>query len=168
MAWIRSTAVVVIAMLLLCSVAAVAVWRNGVPLNAEPGVWERLGRYLGSNTVSTAEYSNWPELRPPHYGEAPDRLLAIAVDSARSLGWEVRSVGTVDADGGGAVLIAVVTTPLLGFQDDVRVRMVAVGDGRTRLEFHSASRVGRADLGANLGHWLQFRHALESRIRPQT
>jgi len=168
MGWIRATAAaVLVGILLPCSLAALAVWRNGVPLNAEPGAWERLGRYLGGNTVSTAEGSSWPELRPPDYALGPDQLLTIAVDSARSLGWEVHSAGVAESDRTATVLIAVVTTPLLGFQDDVQVRMVPIGDGRTRLEFRSESRVGRADFGANLGHWLQFRHALGSRAEPR-
>ncbi len=43
---------------------------------------------------------------------------------------------------------AIARTPILGFRDDVVVRVRATSDG-TRIDVRSASRYGRHDLGTN-------------------
>ncbi|MFN2374308.1 MAG: DUF1499 domain-containing protein [Cyclonatronaceae bacterium] len=44
---------------------------------------------------------------------------------------------------------AVYKIPLLGFRDDVTVRVVPAGNGESVLFIRSASRVGHSDLGVN-------------------
>lgn len=46
------------------------------------------------------------------------------------------------------VIEAVARTPIMGFRDDVVIRITPVGQG-TRVDMRSASRFGNHDLGAN-------------------
>ena len=53
--------------------------------------------------------------------------------------------GTAPRDG---LIEAIARTPILGFRDDVAVRVRATHDG-ARIDVRSASRYGRHDLGTN-------------------
>jgi uncharacterized protein (DUF1499 family) len=56
-------------------------------------------------------------------------------------------------------------TALWRFVDDVSVRVSLDGDGMTRVDVVSQSRVGKADLGANARRIARFLHALDRHIR---
>lgn len=165
MQWVKTlTSVIIVIGLLTGSLIASALWRNAVPIFAEPGALERLSRYLGSNTVTTTTQSTWPELITPRYAAQRDTLVDLAVESLGQLGWDAVVVGETDGASETVTITAVVSTPLLGFNDDVEIRIRAIDAQTVQLEFTASSRVGRADFGANLGHWQRFRHALESRL----
>ena len=55
-------------------------------------------------------------------------------------------------------------TRLLRFVDDVVVRVSAASDGATLVDVASASRVGRADFGANGRRIARFLHGLRGRL----
>jgi hypothetical protein len=69
---------------------------------------------------------------------APQGGLPRAIDTRAGQGASVR-------DG---IIEAVARTPILGFRDDVVVRVRATADG-ARIDVRSASRYGRRDLGTN-------------------
>ncbi|NND67263.1 MAG: DUF1499 domain-containing protein [Halioglobus sp.] len=71
--------------------------------------------------------------------DAFDRAITVAND----LGWEIYFQ---DRDAG--VIEAVDTTAIMGFKDDVVIRVVA-GFSGTAIDLRSVSRVGLSDLGAN-------------------
>ena len=56
-------------------------------------------------------------------------------------------------------------TRLWGFTDDVTIRVSLDGDGMTRVDVVSQSRVGKADLGTNARRIARFLHALDRHIR---
>ncbi|HEX8246523.1 MAG TPA: DUF1499 domain-containing protein [Longimicrobium sp.] len=56
-------------------------------------------------------------------------------------------------------------TLLWRFTDDVTIRLSLDGDGMTRVDVVSQSRVGAADLGVNARRIARFLHALDRHLR---
>lgn len=131
--------------------AAGALLLNRLPWDQPPGAAARLVVYLGSNSAATDPASDFPELRPPRYDITPEALHAAAVQAVERLGWEVSA-----REEGELLLAAVIITPLLRFRDDVEIRAERGPAGGSLLTAHSASRVGRADFGANTRHLLDL------------
>lgn len=123
-----------------------AIALNRVPLWMEPGPLARLKVYLGRNAAVTRPDHVFPELRTPRLAASPDTVRACLLAQMRRLGWQEITVGK-----DGLALSAVVVTRLLGFRDDVAVRLEPV-EGGTLVNAQSQSRIGRADFGANLHH----------------
>jgi hypothetical protein len=124
-----------------------------VPLTAPPGPGSRLAAYLSRNQAETRDAHPFPELRTPAAGEAPATLVPRVRRAMEGLGWqEVR----VD----GHRIRAVAVTPLLGFRDDIEVEVRPGADGGSLVRIRAASRVGKADFGANLRHVLDLLDAL--------
>ena len=59
-------------------------------------------------------------------------------------------------------------TALWRFVDDVTIRVSLDGDGMTRVDVVSQSRVGGADLGVNARRIARFLHALDRHLRRRT
>ncbi len=112
-----------------------------------PGPGQRLVTYLTTNVAATDPESPFPELKPQTFSVAPAKLLNAVAAACQALGWRV--VALEPAQGS---LTAVVTSPLWRFKDDVQVQVRATAAGGSTLEVHSASRVGKGDLGANSRH----------------
>jgi len=137
-------------------VGGTLVW-NGVPIFAEPGPFSRLHRYLTSNVAETAPRHSFPELAVRCYEGTPENLYRALSAAVRDLDWQV-----VSTRPGAFGIDAVVTTPLLRFNDDVAAELRPADCG-SELWVRSASRVGRADFGANVGHVSKLVNAFESR-----
>jgi uncharacterized protein (DUF1499 family) len=75
---------------------------------------------------------------------AYDAALALVTKRKWAVG-DARAPGPGRRDG---VIEAVARTPIMGFRDDIVIRVVPLGQG-TRIDMRSASRVGTHDLGAN-------------------
>ena len=133
---------------------------NQVPFMAPPGPAERLHIYLSQNRIVTAESAMLPELRLPRYEVHPQVALEAATAAVADLGWDLISV-----DGAEFRIHAVATTRWLRFQDDFHLQIHSEEPGLSVLHAVSQSRVGQADLGANLRHWLNFRHRFEQQLR---
>jgi uncharacterized protein (DUF1499 family) len=129
------------------ALAAGALWLNRVPLFAAPGFLPRLHAYLGSNSVRLDTASAYPELRGVEIDGDAGTVLRRVKEACRSLGWEIAEV-----DEDTYTVHAVVTTSLLHFKDDIRIRLEPLDRGRVRLAARSDSRVGRGDFGANTRH----------------
>jgi uncharacterized protein (DUF1499 family) len=78
-----------------------------------------------------------------------DKALAVAAE----LGWEV-----YHQDLNAGVIEAVDTTAIMGFKDDVVIRLRTNAEG-TLLDLRSVSRVGIGDIGANAKRIRNFRQA---------
>ena len=152
--WTGAVVLGVAALALILGMGALAM--NRVPLTETPGLGARLGTYLTQNHAQTREAHPFPELRPPHLEDAPADAVDRVRGAMQELGWESVRVA-------GMRITAEVVTPLLGFRDDVRVEVQPTEYGGTRIHIRSASRVGRADFGANLSHILELIAALEAR-----
>jgi len=157
----RLIKIILLLVLLAAAGAAGVILRNGVPVAAPPGWLTRLVVYLSRNEAKTAPDASFPELRPAHYAQAPDKMFEHAHEVVLGLGWRVISL-----DRGTHRLHAVVTTPLLHFKDDFHVTIESDRAGST-LTLLSRSRIGRADYGTNLSHILAFKNAFERKFPPR-
>ena len=72
--------------------------------------------------------------------------IALALVTKRK--WHVVDARPPAAGRRDAVIEAVARTPIMGFRDDVVIRVSATGDG-ARVDMRSASRYGLHDFGAN-------------------
>jgi uncharacterized protein (DUF1499 family) len=91
----------------------------------------------------TAQLEAYPDLATLRSNASVADTFNLAIASAEALDWEVYHS---DADAG--VIEAAETTAIMGFKDDIVIRITAV-EGQTLVDLRSVSRVGRGDLGAN-------------------
>lgn len=147
---------IILLLLLLLGLAIGALWRSGAPLSDPPGTMERLRVYLTTNVAETSAHSDYQELRERHYRMPPDEMQQRVRQAMETLGWEVNSSNPQQG-----IVRATVTTDLLGFTDDLTVTIHPRPGNGSRLAIRSASRVGKADFGANIGHILAFVDTLE-------
>jgi hypothetical protein len=151
-AWVWWSAVGLVALAVLLSASALLL--NRVPLWVPPGPMTRLAVYLGRNQVHTGDDPAFPELRTPVSPLSPDETLVRVAEAMDRLGWK-------EIHTNGPAVQGVAVTPLLGFCDDVTAVVEPDGAGGSRLTLRSASRIGRADFGANLRHVLDLMDALD-------
>ena len=110
-------------------------------------------RPRGSNdypgaAVARAQRAAYPDIAPLQVN-APAKLaydIALALVTKRK--WHVVDARPLAAGRREAVIEAVARTPIMGFRDDVVIRVSAAGDG-ARVDIRSASRYGLHDFGAN-------------------
>lgn len=118
---------------------------------SDPPVFEAVLALRGPDTnplardadTDTAQRAGYPELRTIESALAPEAAFAKALNTARSLGWQIHAT---DAQRG--MLEASETTFWFGFIDDIAIRVRPYNAG-SRIDLRSVSRVGRGDLGAN-------------------
>lgn len=115
--------------------------------------------YAGRNMQYPEEFvpivaEHYPDLASIRIDADVDRVYARALETARSLGWEI--VGENQSDG---LIFAKEETSLFRFVDDVIVRVMPSGMG-SRVDVRSKSRDGRGDLGANAARIRRFLEAL--------
>jgi uncharacterized protein (DUF1499 family) len=121
----------------------------------------RITRALTRNRAHTDPDSPDPRLRGREYAVPFAQVWDAALHLAGSLrGWTV-----VEADSRSGEISAEARTLLWRFVDDVWVRVSLDEVGLTRVDLTSASRVGKADLGANARRIAHFLHALDRQLR---
>jgi uncharacterized protein (DUF1499 family) len=99
-------------------------------------------------TVARAQREAYPDIAPLQVN-APAKLaydITLALVTKRK--WHVVDARPLAAGRREAVIEAVARTPIMGFRDDVVIRVSAVSDG-ARVDVRSASRYGLYDFGAN-------------------
>lgn len=116
---------------------------------------------LTRNVAETRPDATDPRLRGRAYPIPFARVWEAAVETALATrGWVLTGsnagAGTIDAEA---------RTLLWRFVDDVAIRISLDDKGLTRVDVRSASRVGKADLGANARRIARFLHALDRRLR---
>ena len=117
-------------------------------------------RDLTTNEAHTQAGAADPELRPLSTDRDLDRARADVREVGAGLpGWTLE---TVDAAKDRIVMHFVRKTPLLGFADDIEVRIKDHGKTRT-LTASSSSRVGKGDLGQNPRNLKELLGALRER-----
>lgn len=90
-----------------------------------------------------AQLAAYPELATIKTGTSIESAFYRAGAIARELGWEVYR-----EDLNAGFIEAVDTTAIMGFKDDIVIRLRTNADG-TLVDLRSVSRVGVSDLGAN-------------------
>lgn len=99
----------------------------------------------------------YPDIQPLAVNLPPAAAFNAARAAAEQMGWEV--VAAEKADGR---IEATATTTVMGFKDDIVIRVRDAGDGSI-VDVRSVSRVGQSDLGANAARIRSYLAALEKR-----
>jgi len=110
-------------------------------------------RPRGSNdypgaAVARAQRTAYPDIAPLQVNAPVKLAYDIALTLVNKRKWNVVDARPPAAGRREAVIEAVARTPIMGFRDDVVIRVSATGDG-TRVDMRSASRYGRHDFGTN-------------------
>ncbi|HZN33281.1 MAG TPA: DUF1499 domain-containing protein [Pirellulaceae bacterium] len=123
---------------------------------------EDWSRDLTTNSAETTSDAADERLRPIETALPPTELARHVESAVTSLkNWrQVERKGS----GGNIEFHLLRTTPVLGFQDDIRVRIEPAGGG-ARLTAQSRSRVGKGDLGQNPRNLRELLDAVRSRLR---
>ena len=88
--------------------------------------------------------AGYPDLQPLRLSDPPAAVFAKALELAKS----TERWTDIHASEDTGLIEAVASTPIIGFRDDIVIRIQADGDG-TRVDIRSRSRVGKHDFGAN-------------------
>lgn len=116
-------------------------------------------RALTANRAWTDPESNDPRLRGRTYGIPFAAVWSAALAEIAASGWTV-----LEADPVAGEVHAEAHTRLWKFTDDVWIRLSLDGDGQTRVDMVSASRVGRGDLGTNARRIARFLRGVDRRL----
>lgn len=153
------TKIILLVLALLCIPLVLVVGafiQNGLPWNDPPGIFERLHQYATTNVAETTAESTYPELVLREYDLPTEDLFKLLQTSVNQLGWEITGHGDESYS-----ILAVVTTPLRGYKDDVLIRLLPISENRNHLYIRSSSREGHGDLGTNTRHILDLYQQLE-------
>ena len=160
------TNIVLLVLILLCiplGLVMGAFIQNDLPWNDPPGVFKRLQQYTTTNVAETSAESIYPELILRIYDLPAEGLFNMLQASVNQLGWEI--TGHRDEK---YTILAVVTTPLRGYKDDVLIRLLPLSENRNQLYLRSSSREGHGDLGTNTRHILNLYQQLELQMVERT
>ena len=103
--------------------------------------------YAG-HSFAEAQSAAYPDLQPMLIERTVDDTFEIVRSSARRLRWEIIAEDLPGARGKPGTIEAVDRTMILGFKDDIAIR-VSGDKTRARVDVRSASRYGRHDFGRN-------------------
>ncbi len=117
------------------------------------------------NAVLQKQY--YPDVTGRRYQLSADGIAAQISALAAESGWSQTHGGPVAQPNGEWIIEGTVTTTILGFKDDVVIRVTDEGES-TYVDMRSASRFGGADLGANARRIVAFMNALDLRIQSGT
>lgn len=98
------------------------------------------------NEVAALQQAGYPDLAPLLLSRDVKSVYSMAKAAMIENGWEVTTDQSSELP---YILEAVDTTPLMGFKDDIVIRIQSAGDNQTRVDARSKSRVGKSDLGKN-------------------
>lgn len=104
------------------------------------------------NLVGVGSVENWQQIHAAAYGDLGPVTLPLPVEQAtavverlaREEGWDIAA-----SDPARGHLEATASVSYIRFKDDVVFRITPVGDGQSRVDMRSVSRVGVGDLGVN-------------------
>ncbi|MEX0902102.1 MAG: DUF1499 domain-containing protein [Pseudohongiellaceae bacterium] len=94
--------------------------------------------------VAAQQRQGFPDLAPKVLPLTADEAFNKSLKAAADMGWRIAA--TEPSEGR---IEAVATTFWSGYLDDVVIRITASGDGQSRIDVRSKSRVGGGDAGAN-------------------
>jgi len=110
----------------------------------------------GGPEIAAQQRAAYPDVQPVTLNVPPDQAFERALTAARARGWEI-----VEANSTAGRIEATDTTLWFGFKDDVVIR-ITPGDGGSRIDVRSVSRVGRSDAGTNARRIQNFLHQLKN------
>jgi uncharacterized protein (DUF1499 family) len=118
--------------------------------------------YRGGATAEIQE-RYYPEIKPMILERPAEEVFESVGEAARRLKWRIVSEEPPQEDGTAGHLEAEDRTLILGFIDDVIVRVESDG-GTTRVDVRSLSRYGSHDFGRNASRIKEFYTELRARL----
>jgi Protein of unknown function (DUF1499) len=122
--------------------------------------------YPGAEAVALQRLA-FPNIVPMLTAATPQEVYDAAFAAVRRRKWAVIDDRRPQAGRREGRIEAVARTMIMGFRDDVVLRVRAVPGGGTRLDIRSASRYGTYDFGANAQRILSLMEEIEETIEPQ-
>jgi uncharacterized protein (DUF1499 family) len=113
--------------------------------------------------VAAQQTAAYPDVEPLLLSTAPSVVYDTAHATIEKRKWRIVEARPPLPRRRDGHIEAVARTPILGFRDDVVVRIRADEDG-TRLDVRSASRYGRHDLGANAARIVSLLEDIEAAV----
>ena len=107
-------------------------------------------------TVIAQQLKAYPDLQPIVSALPIAEAYNLALQVATDMGWTIYHQ---DLEAG--AIEAVETTRIMGFKDDIVIRLRSNPDGGTLLDLRSVSRVGEGDIGANAKRIRAFRETFQ-------
>jgi len=98
--------------------------------------------------VAQKQRAAYPDIAPLQVNAPPKLAYDMALTLVTKRKWHVVDARPPAAGRREAVIEAVARTPIMGFRDDVVIRVSTTNDG-SRIDMRSASRYGLHDFGAN-------------------
>ena len=105
----------------------------------------------------------YPDIRPVVVARSAAEAFEIVGDTLRRLRWDVVAEEAPRGPGQPGYIEAVERTLVLGFYDDVSIR-IAGNDREARIDVRSAARYGSHDLGRNAARIRGFFKELQTRV----
>lgn len=110
-----------------------------------------------------AQRAAYPDVEPIIVDLEPDEALGLVLKTAGARGWRLIDQRAPNARSGDAHADFSVKTRVLGFDEDVTVRIRPMA-GQTRIDLRAASRYGRHDFGANAERITAFAEELQTQL----
>ncbi len=130
------------------------------PKNANPTT------YPGGETTRLQNEA-YPDIRPVVVRRSAGETFEIIDETLRRLRWEIKAEELPRGPGQPGYIEAVERSLLVGFYDDVSIRITG-GDRDTRIDVRSAARYGPHDLGRNAarirGFFKEFQTRMEASV----
>lgn len=111
-----------------------------------------------------AQAEAYPEIVPFFLSYPAESVYRAARDEVAARGWQ-ELLATPPVEGAAGHVEALAYTLIFGFQDDVSIRITPRGEGQSRVDMRSASRIGRHDLGENAERIYSFLTSLRNRLQ---
>lgn len=118
--------------------------------------------YPGEETAELQRQA-YPDIKPLIVPRPAQETFDLVSDSIRRLKWKISAEEPPQGRGKPGYIEAVDRTLLLGFYDDVVVR-VDGNERESRVDIRSASRYGQHDLGRNASRVRRFLHELDTQL----
>ncbi len=114
-----------------------------------------------SQAERQAQAAAYPDLQPLTLDLSAADLYKAALKLVQARRWRVIESQAPSGKPPVGHIEAVARSTIMGFPDDVTIRIAAIGANQARLDMRSASRFGHRDLGANAARIAAFTSELE-------
>lgn len=114
-------------------------------------------------TAAELQQAAYPEVEPLIVSVSPTEAYEAALEAINKRKWRVVDARAPQPGRRDGRIEAVARTMILGFRDDVVVRIRPLPDG-ARIDFRSASRYGRSDFGVNAARVRSLSEAIDEAV----
>jgi uncharacterized protein (DUF1499 family) len=120
----------------------------------------------GGLGVYERQRAAYPDIAPVSVDVAPQAAYDAAFGVVTKRKWVIVNARPPQADRREGIIEAVARTPIMGFRDDVVIRIRPAGPGTSRVDARSASRYGIHDFGANASRLMSLLDDIDDAATP--